>query len=107
MMAENRLEQLGELLELYQEPATPFVASFVGDPPMSLVAALLADQDGDLALALADGRLSLPRALWSAAGGAPVREVLLGLGPGQVSLAAETDDGALCASIYARETIGR
>jgi hypothetical protein len=32
---------------------------------------------------------------------------LLGLGPGQVSLAAETDDGALCASIYAREMIGR
>jgi hypothetical protein len=74
---------------------------------MSLVAASLANQDGDLALALADGRLSLPRALWSPARGAPAREVLLGLRPGQVSLAAGTDDGALCASIYAREMIGR
>jgi hypothetical protein len=60
VMKEGRLEQLGAPLQLYHEPATAFVASFVGGPPMSLVAASLVERDRDLALALADGRLSLP-----------------------------------------------
>jgi hypothetical protein len=43
------LEQRGEL----PGARDPFVASFAGDPPMSLVAASLVERDGDLALALA------------------------------------------------------
>ena len=33
----GRLEQVGTARELYERPATPFVASFVGTPPMSLL----------------------------------------------------------------------
>ncbi len=34
----GRLEQVGTVREVYDRPATPFVASFVGTPPMSLLA---------------------------------------------------------------------
>jgi multiple sugar transport system ATP-binding protein len=107
VMKEGRLEQLGEPLELYHDPATAFVAGFVGDPPMSLVAASLVERDGDLALAFANGRLPLPQALWPAARAAPARDVVLGLRPRHVSLVAEDGDGAIGASIYAHEMIGR
>ena len=41
VLRDGRLEQVGTPRELYDEPATPFVASFVGTPPMSLL------RDGD------------------------------------------------------------
>lgn len=37
VLRDGRLEQVGTPRELYDAPATPFVASFVGTPPMSLL----------------------------------------------------------------------
>ena len=37
VLRDGRLEQVGSPRELYDEPATPFVASFVGSPAMSLL----------------------------------------------------------------------
>lgn len=37
VLRDGHLEQVGSSRELYDEPATPFVASFVGSPAMSLV----------------------------------------------------------------------
>lgn len=45
----GRIEQLAEPLELYTKPATIFVASFLGSPPMNLLAARLSD-DGVIEL---------------------------------------------------------
>ena len=39
VLADGRLEQVGTPREVYDAPATPFVASFVGSPPMSLLTA--------------------------------------------------------------------
>ncbi|MCZ7542238.1 MAG: ABC transporter ATP-binding protein [Anaerolineae bacterium] len=49
------LQQVGTPLEVYQYPATLFVASFIGDPPMNLIPVTL---EGD-ALQGASGHLSL------------------------------------------------
>ena len=37
VLRDGRLEQVGTPREVYASPATPFVASFVGSPPMSLL----------------------------------------------------------------------
>lgn len=37
VLHEGRLEQVGAPREVYREPATPFVASFIGSPPMALL----------------------------------------------------------------------
>jgi multiple sugar transport system ATP-binding protein len=106
VMKEGRLEQLDEPLVLYHNPATAFVARFVGDPPMSLVGATLADDRGSSVLRLADAMLPLPDALAAQARAAPSRDVTVGLRPRHVTLAPD-GERALSASVYAHEMIGR
>src|ERR1700751_573131 len=38
VMNGGQVEQIGNPLDIYQKPATPFVASFIGAPPMNLIA---------------------------------------------------------------------
>ena len=40
-MREGRLEQVGTFEEVYNLPVNRFVATFLGDPPMNLVRAIL------------------------------------------------------------------
>jgi multiple sugar transport system ATP-binding protein len=107
VMQEGRLEQLGEPLALYHDPATAFVAGFVGDPPMSLLGAILSEEGGAPSLTVAGHALPLPAALAAAACAAASPDVLLGLRPPHVSLVPAESEGALPASIYAHEMIGR
>ena len=48
VMERGRLAQVGTPLEVYQRPATRFVAGFVGTPPMSFVDGHLTREDGAL-----------------------------------------------------------
>ena len=59
----GKLEQIGTPEEVYHQPANTFVATFVGDPPMSLLDVTL-QQDGD--------RVSLTLRGGQAIGSAPV-----------------------------------
>src|SRR6516164_2446243 len=47
VMNGGQIEQIGNPLDIYQKPATTFVASFIGAPPMNLIS--LRDQDIRLA----------------------------------------------------------
>src|SRR5215468_3875224 len=38
VMSAGQVEQIGNPLEIYQKPATTFVAAFIGAPPMNLIA---------------------------------------------------------------------
>jgi hypothetical protein len=60
VMREGRLEQLGSPHELYNRPATAFVAGFIGDPPMSPAHARLSEQNGRAMLEIAAAALPLP-----------------------------------------------
>ncbi|WP_273524815.1 ABC transporter ATP-binding protein [Rhodosalinus sediminis] len=51
LMREGRAEQIGAPETLYRAPATPFVARFVGDPPMALLGGgALRDEPGDVGI---------------------------------------------------------
>jgi multiple sugar transport system ATP-binding protein len=106
VMKEGRLEQLDKPLVLYHNPATAFVASFVGDPPMSLVRATLTDDRGKPALQLANRLLLMPDALVALARSAPSRDVMVGLRPRHIILAPD-GGGALSTSVYTHEMVGR
>jgi sn-glycerol 3-phosphate transport system ATP-binding protein len=58
VMNEGRMEQIGTPEEVYARPATTFVASFIGSPPMNL---LLGEADGSR-LTIGGMGLTLPRA---------------------------------------------
>jgi multiple sugar transport system ATP-binding protein len=48
VMKEGKVEQFGTPRELYSEPATLFVASFIGSPPMNLIELGVGEQHGEL-----------------------------------------------------------
>ncbi|MFN0074782.1 MAG: ABC transporter ATP-binding protein [Chloroflexota bacterium] len=48
IMSDGRLQQLGTPAEVYDRPATTFVAQFIGTPPMNLMRARLNVTDGRL-----------------------------------------------------------
>jgi multiple sugar transport system ATP-binding protein len=107
VMREGRLEQLGAPLELYDHPATAFVASFIGDPPMSLVHARFAEVNGCAVLQLAGATLPLHDELASQAHTAPSPELIIGLRPHHVSLTERPDESGTMATVYSHGMVGR
>ena len=97
VMRDGRIEQLGTPEEIYNQPATLYVAGFVGAPAMNMLEATV--EDGKLAIAGTDARLALPERFAGAARtGAQVivgvRPEALRLGPGSstgLSLPVEID----------------
>ncbi|MGC0419377.1 ABC transporter ATP-binding protein [Embleya sp. AB8] len=72
----GRLEQVGTPTEVYDEPASVFVASFLGAPPMNLIPGRLASTEQGLLRVEAPGVVA---PLWP--GRVPAREVILGIRP--------------------------
>jgi ABC-type Fe3+/spermidine/putrescine transport system ATPase subunit len=67
VMAGGRLEQVGTPLEIYERPATRFVAGFIGDA--NLVEAVVEGVDGDCLVARAgDARVRARRQGWERVG---------------------------------------
>ncbi|HRS17673.1 MAG TPA: sn-glycerol-3-phosphate ABC transporter ATP-binding protein UgpC [Thermoanaerobaculaceae bacterium] len=107
VMKDGKLQQCGTPLEVYEQPANLFVASFIGTPPMNFVRATLAD-DGTV---LRAGTFTLPvPAMWrGATGGKDGRAVTVGvrpenvLGPGQEARGATA---RLSACIEVMEPLG-
>jgi sn-glycerol 3-phosphate transport system ATP-binding protein/multiple sugar transport system ATP-binding protein len=96
------LQQVGTPLEVYDHPATLFVAGFIGSPPMNFVDVILADGPALIGAGF-DFRLPVAGEL---AASLPVGPALrLGIRPEDLHLVAP--DGAdLQAEVYARQPLG-
>lgn len=57
VMNQGIVEQVGTPQELYNNPATKFVAGFIGSPSMNFLPARIAHPDGGLRISLADGSI--------------------------------------------------
>jgi len=82
LLRDGKIEQQGAPLDLYERPATRYVAGFLGSPPMSFIQAKLIGDDGGVVVRLNDGT-TLPLAAPRASRLAPLagRAVVLGLRP--------------------------
>ncbi|WP_181782992.1 ABC transporter ATP-binding protein [Pseudonocardia pini] len=79
----GRIEQFGTPVEIYDEPASAFVAGFMGAPPMNLIPAELGTgPDDGLVLRAPDLEIPLPYR-----GDPGVREVLVGIRPEHLATA--------------------
>ena len=90
LLRDGKIEQLGAPLDLFERPATRYVAGFLGSPAMNFVGARIGVLDGDTVLALSDGvQLALPASRRAAL--APYRDqaVVLGIRPEHMSRSAE------------------
>jgi len=93
VMKDGIIQQFGTPQQIYNDPANQFVASFIGSPPMNFIPVRLARQDGRLLALLDSGqaRCELPLGIGEA--GLEDREVILGIRPEQISLAAGEGNG--------------
>jgi sn-glycerol 3-phosphate transport system ATP-binding protein len=85
VLNEGVVEQLGTPIELYERPATLFVAGFIGSPAMNVLAARVAEEGGAVELPGGD-RLALPE---GAVAGQAGRPVTLGIRPEHLEATAE------------------
>jgi ABC-type sugar transport system ATPase subunit len=91
VMREGKIAQVGTFREMYEDPHDSFVAGFLGDPPISLLACHYgADRqqlvgEGQLEVALSGHRHSLE----------PGQELRLGVRPEHVYLTSLSDSGAV------------
>jgi len=94
VMKDGIIQQFGTPKEIYNDPATLFVASFIGSPPMNFIPLRLQRKDGRLVALLDSGqsRCELPLSMSDA--GLEDREVILGLRPEQIVLASAESAGA-------------
>jgi multiple sugar transport system ATP-binding protein len=79
VMRAGKLQQVGTPLEVYEQPANLFVASFIGTPPMNFVPATLAD--GGTVVVASGLRLPVPEPLRAVTAGRDGLKVVAGLRP--------------------------
>ncbi len=91
LLKDGVIEQEGAPLELFERPATGFVAGFLGSPSMNMIPAALTNGADGPTLRLQTGEaLPLPAERASALREEGEREITLGLRPQHFSRAAET-----------------
>ncbi|HEX7075429.1 MAG TPA: sn-glycerol-3-phosphate ABC transporter ATP-binding protein UgpC [Hyphomicrobiaceae bacterium] len=60
IMSNGRVAQVGTPLDVYHNPASTFVAGFLGNPPMNLFPAVVTDDAGGRTLAIGSLKLTIP-----------------------------------------------
>jgi multiple sugar transport system ATP-binding protein len=87
LLRDGKIEQAGAPLDLYERPATRYVAGFLGSPAMNFVPAWLQD-NGALAVQLADGTLlALPASRNDKLAGRRGQPITLGVRPEHITRA--------------------
>jgi multiple sugar transport system ATP-binding protein len=95
VMHDGRVQQVGDPLELYNEPANRFVAGFIGSPAMNFAEIRVAAQNGGLA-AIGEGiKFSIPSALTERLGPYVDRALTFGIRPEDLSIAGDGDPAGL------------
>jgi multiple sugar transport system ATP-binding protein len=88
LLREGRIEQQGAPLDLYERPATRYVAGFLGSPSMNFIDATLTAQDGGgMTVRVAGADLPLPAARTERLGAYLDRPVTLGVRPEHIGRA--------------------
>ncbi len=107
VLQRGRIEQVAAPQELYRRPANPFVAGFVGVPPMNLLEALWEERDGTLWLRIGPLEFALPETHRGALADLAERRGLAGIRPEHLSIPPEAGAPVLRGSIDTVEPQGR
>src|SRR5665213_151908 len=108
VMRDGRVQQVGDPMELYNEPANRFVAGFIGSPAMNFVSVRLAAENGSL-WAESDGmRIKVPGPLRDRLGPYAGKEATLGVRPEDLRIAGDGDatDLSFPAAVEVIERLG-
>lgn len=108
VLNEGRIEQTGTPHELYHRPANAFVASFVGDPPMSFLSVSPRREGDRVAFTTTDGMPVATLAAGAVAGleAAAGTRIQIGFRSNEVRLAEPGDPGTLRGRVAVVENLG-
>ena len=108
VMNHGRMVQLGEPLEIYDRPATRFVASFIGSPPMNLFEGTI-EAGGAIAVEPAFLRRALrPDHVVGALGTATIGDqVIVGVRPEHIEIGSNTEPALSRAEVELVEPLGQ
>ena len=99
VMNRGVVEQIGTPQEIYDRPATMFVADFIGSPPMNFIHFAGALRRGDCSISLLDARIAVPEVHEDGI----VGSLALGVRPEHVTL---TDDTPIRGRVFGTEYLG-
>ena len=91
VMKDGLVQQVGEPLELYNQPANKFVAGFIGSPAMNFAAVTVTEANGSLIVENSGLRLKLPDETAQRLRGHIGCEVTLGVRPEDLTVAGAAD----------------
>jgi multiple sugar transport system ATP-binding protein len=91
VMKDGVVQQVGEPLELYNQPANKFVAGFIGSPAMNFAAVTVTEANGSLIAENSGLRIKLPDETAQRLRGHIGREVTLGVRPEDLTVAGTAD----------------
>src|SRR5712675_866445 len=87
VMKDGVVQQVGEPLELYNQPANKFVAGFIGSPAMNFAAVTVTEANGSLIAQNSGLRIKLPEETARRLRGHVGHEVMLGIRPEDLTVA--------------------
>jgi len=96
VMRDGVVQQVGEPLELYNQPANRFVAGFIGSPAMNFAAVTVTEANGSLIAENAGLHIKLPDATAQRLRGHVGREITLGVRPEDLTVAGDADRDRPC-----------
>ena len=103
VMRDGVIVQSGTPTQVYDAPATEFVGSFIGNPPMNFLRGRLHHENGQGRVAVGDQFLPAPAGLMNGAGD---RDVLVGIRAENIAAEASASAGALPAVAEVVEPAG-
>jgi ABC-type sugar transport system ATPase subunit len=104
------VEQIGPPQEIFDRPATIFVATFVGEPAMNTAVARVAQASGGYGVTVGSTHIPLDESWLAASGvlGRGAADVVLGIRPHHLRMTAPDDPGpcVVRGTLYAYESLG-
>jgi len=102
VMRAGEVMQVGTPVEIYQEPANIFVASFIGNPPMNLIPCEVTPEGVRLMVEGEAGTVTLPLANPPQSSG----PLTLGVRPEHITVHAEQQPDSIPVKLYVTQTLG-
>ena len=105
ILHEGVIQQVGEPAEIYDQPANPFIAGFIGSPPMNLIEGTIIEEGGKTILKNQDGDYIIPQKAASKINITNKETCIMGIRPENITIG-RSGEGNVDVVINVVENIG-